>query len=152
MNLERFRDDDDAVSPVVGAPLMVAVTVVLASAVGTSVFGMASVVDDSKEPVFAGVAVDYEDSNDRVSVTWYANGHAEKLEVLLTVNGHASETVRLFQVGDSVRIDRHGITISGSVTGRDTTPHLSNGDEVTVTVVAIDGGQRTTVAHHTNTV
>ena len=152
MNLERFLNDDAAVSPVVGAPLMVAVTVVLASAVGTSLFGMASVVDDSKEPVFAGVKVDYDDSDDRVAVVWVTNGHAEKLEVQFSVNGHATETVHLFRVGDSVRIDRHGITIAGSVNGRDTTPRLSNGDEVTVTVVAIDGGQRTVVAHHTGTV
>ena len=152
MNLKGFLDDDAAVSPVVGVPLMVAVTVVLASVVGTSVMGMGSVVDETKEPVFAGVHVDYSDSDDRVEVTWYTNGHAERLEVQVTVNGGANETVRLGRVGDSVRIDREGVTVTGSATARDSTPCLSNGDRVTVTVVAIDGGQRTVVAHHTGTV
>lgn len=152
MDLKDYLDDDAAVSPVVGAPLMVAVTVVLASVVGTSVMGMGSVVDESKEPVLAGVHVDYSDANDRVEVTWYTNGRAERLEVQVTVNGDANETIGLNRVGDSVRIDREGVTVTGSATGRDSTPCLANGDRVTVTVVAIAGGQRTTVAHHTGTV
>lgn len=148
MNLIGFRSDSRAVSPVVGAPLMVGVTVVLASIVGTSLLGMGAGVDDVKEPVLASAHVEYADSDDRVTVTWNANQYAEKLEVTVTVNDHASETVYLKRVGDTMRLDGDGLTMTGSRTAHDESFRVSNHDEVSVTVVAIEGGQRTVVAEH----
>lgn len=39
MNLRRFFENNKAVSPVIGVVLMVAITVILAAAIGSSVFG-----------------------------------------------------------------------------------------------------------------
>lgn len=135
-----------------GTPLMVAVTVVLASVVGTSLFGMGTAVSDVKEPVFAGANVKYSDSDDRVTVSWATNQYADKLEVTLVVNDRHSATVILRRVGDAMTLDRDGISVSGSRTFHDPDPTVSNADEVSVTVVAIEGGQRTVVAQHTGTV
>lgn len=44
---ESIRDDDSAVTPVIGIILMVAVTVVLAAVIATFVLGLGEVIDDT---------------------------------------------------------------------------------------------------------
>jgi len=47
MQLKNLLDDDDAVSPVIGVILMVAITVILAAVIGTFVLGLGDQVSDS---------------------------------------------------------------------------------------------------------
>jgi len=47
MNFKQFFVDDDAVSPVIGVILMVAITVILAAVIGTFVLGLGDQVSDS---------------------------------------------------------------------------------------------------------
>jgi flagellin-like protein len=45
----KFRENEDAVSPVIGVILMVAITVILAAVIAAFVFGMAGDMDSQKE-------------------------------------------------------------------------------------------------------
>jgi len=47
MQLKKLLEDDDAVSPVIGVILMVAITVILAAVIGTFVLGLGDQVSDS---------------------------------------------------------------------------------------------------------
>src|SRR6056297_3345250 len=47
MDLKELFTDDDAVSPVIGVILMVAITVILAAVIGTFVLGLGDQVSDS---------------------------------------------------------------------------------------------------------
>ncbi len=47
MKLKQLFEDDDAVSPVIGVILMVAITVILAAVIGTFVLGLGDQVGDT---------------------------------------------------------------------------------------------------------
>lgn len=138
---------DRATSPAVGAVLMVAITVVLATAAGTQLFGLAG----SQQGAYATATVDYSPSEDRVTVTWLATAGAEKLKVKILVDGER-RTVELDGVGDRVEVDERGVTLSTGAVGHFSSPKLSDGDRVTVTVVAVKGGDSVVVADRSATV
>jgi flagellin-like protein len=62
----KFRENEDAVSPVIGVILMVAITVILAAVIAAFVFGMASGVDTQSKNVAATAQL----SGDYVVVTY----------------------------------------------------------------------------------
>jgi|GEM_PF-3336689 len=72
-----------AVSPVIGVILMVAITVILATIIGTATLGFAGGVEEN---VRAGVSADTT-SNGASEVSWIATGNADYLNV--TVSGDA---------------------------------------------------------------
>jgi hypothetical protein len=80
-----------------------------------------------------------------VSVTWLANADAERLEVRVRV-GDERRTVGLDGVGDEVVVDADGVTVSAGSVGHWQTPTVTDGDRVTVTVVAVKGGEKVVVA------
>jgi FlaG/FlaF family flagellin (archaellin) len=145
MRIEAFQRADDGAAEVIGVVLMVGITVLLAA---TATVTLTDFVQDGKMkmPVQAAADVDASDSADRVTVTWVANGWAERLVVTFEVNGDHQTTVRLLQVGDTMRLDADGLTRTGSKHWHHDTPSLSNGDRVTVTVTAERGGQRTVIS------
>ncbi|WP_292492431.1 type IV pilin N-terminal domain-containing protein [Methanoculleus sp. 10] len=51
----KFRENEDAVSPVIGVILMVAITVILAAVIAAFVFGMSSDMPDTTKNVAIGV-------------------------------------------------------------------------------------------------
>jgi len=61
MNLNQFLNDDDAVSPVIGVILMVAITVILAAVIATFVLGLGEQVSDTAPNT--SFSFDYEDSS-----------------------------------------------------------------------------------------
>lgn len=138
---------DRATSPTVGAVLMVAITVVLATAAGTQLFGLAG----SQQGAYATATVDYSPSEDRVTVTWLATAGAEKLKVKILVDGER-RTVELDGVGDRVEVDERGVTLSAGAVGHFSSPKIADGDRVTVTVVAVRGGDSVVVADRSATV
>ena len=135
------RADERATSPTVGAIRMVGVTVILATAAGTHLFGLAG----GSQPAFASAAVEFSPGDDRVTVTWLANADAEKLKVRILV-GDDRRSVVLDEVGDRVVMDRDGVTVSSGAVGRWKTPAIGDGDRVTVTVLAVKNGERVVVA------
>lgn len=139
--------DDRATSPTIGAVLLVGITVVLATATGAQLFGLAG----SQQGAFATATIDFSPGDDRVTVTWLANADAESLKVRILV-GDERRTVGLQNVGDRVVVDRDGVTVSSGAVGDWKTPRTTDGDRVSVTVVAHEGGENVVVAERSGTV
>ncbi len=70
------EDDDDAVSPVIGVILMVAITVILAAVIGTFVLGLG---EDVQETAQAGVNFDYDGED--VTVNIIDPGNVDELRI-----------------------------------------------------------------------
>ncbi len=71
MQLKRFIDDDDAVSPVIGVILMVAITVILAAVIATFVLGLGEQISDTGPTV----SFDFEyDGSTNLEIT-HSNGN-----------------------------------------------------------------------------
>ena len=66
MELKRFFNDDDAVSPVIGVILMVAITVILAAVIATFVLGLGDQVSNTAPQ--ASFSTDYNGGNYSVKV------------------------------------------------------------------------------------
>ncbi|WP_336338267.1 type IV pilin N-terminal domain-containing protein [Haloarcula brevis] len=67
MELKRFFDDDDAVSPVIGVILMVAITVILAAVIATFVLGLGDQVSNTAPQ--ASFSTDYDSGNSHLTIT-----------------------------------------------------------------------------------
>jgi len=66
MNFKQLFADDDAVSPVIGVILMVAITVILAAVIASFVLGLG---DQNNPAPTTSFDFDYSSSNDEVTVT-----------------------------------------------------------------------------------
>ncbi|WP_044951709.1 type IV pilin [Haloarcula hispanica] len=67
MELKRFFNDDDAVSPVIGVILMVAITVILAAVIATFVLGLGDQVSNTAPQ--ASFSTNYDSGSQEVDVT-----------------------------------------------------------------------------------
>jgi len=67
MEFKRFFNDDDAVSPVIGVILMVAITVILAAVIATFVLGLGDQVSNTAPQ--ASFSTDYDANAGHVTVT-----------------------------------------------------------------------------------
>jgi archaeal type IV pilus assembly protein PilA len=109
------RKNDEAVSPVIGVILMVAITVILAAVIAAFVFGMSGNISKTKvvaatvsQPNATAVSVTYNGGQDSASlacINWTVNGGA------ITQMGDCSGTTAL-NVGNST-------TITGATAGQD---------------------------------
>lgn len=141
----RFADDR-ATSPTIGAVLLIAITVLLATSTGTQLFGLA----DGQSATFATATVEFSEENDRATVTWVANTDADTLTVRVRV-GEDRRTVELDGVGDEAVVDGDGVTYSSGSVGHWDSPTISDGDRVSVTVIAVKGDERAVVAERSGT-
>jgi flagellin-like protein len=66
MNIRNLLADDNAVSPVIGVILMVAITVILAAVIGTFVLGLGGNVNSTPQAQFT---FDYDSGNTSVNAT-----------------------------------------------------------------------------------
>lgn len=132
--------DDRATSPTVGSVLLVGITVILATATGTHLFGLAG----GSQSAFATAAVDVSPDDDSVTVTWLANANADRLTVKIRV-GDQQRTVGLDAVGDRLVVDGDGVTVNSGSVGHWKKPAIVDGERVTVTVVAVNDGERVVV-------
>jgi flagellin-like protein len=85
MQLKRFVTDDNAVSPVIGVILMVAITVILAAVIGTFVLGLGGGLDNDAPQMSFDFKYD-EGSSDSLEVRFDAGNtvDAERLSLVLT--------------------------------------------------------------------
>ena len=67
MQFRKLLKDDDAVSPVIGVILMVAITVILAAVIGTFVLGLGENVQQNSPN--AQFSFDYDNSSDTMDIT-----------------------------------------------------------------------------------
>ena len=97
MQLKKLLKDDDAVSPVIGVILMVAITVILAAVIGTFVLGLGDQVSDSAPQA----QFDFEQGTD--------DGYDD---------GTESATLPIVDIthtgGDSINADRLEILVNGN--------------------------------------
>ena len=96
----KFRENEEAVSPVIGVILMVAITVILAAVIAAFVFGMGSNVQTQKMvPVTASL-----NSSQYLIVTVQGGGDIGMLKNLtMTINDvHVSNTTDSIGVGGSL--------------------------------------------------
>lgn len=136
-----FGSDERATSPTVGAVLLVGITVLLATAAGSQLFGLVG----SQGGAYATATVEYSSTEDRVTVTWLANAGAEEVKVRILV-GDERRTIALDGVGDRVVADEDGVRVSSGAVGRWPGPTVEDGDRVTVTVIAVKGGEKVVIA------
>ncbi|MFT4946285.1 MAG: flagellin-like protein [Natronomonas sp.] len=130
MKLKELLTDDDAVSPVIGVILMVAITVILAAVIATFVLGLGEQVSDTAPN--ANFQFDYEASgNDELTITHTSGPSIEAGS--LTVGGPGIDssvdwhTQAGINEGDEVSAG-DSITIVGG--GNDAT--FSPGDRVSI--------------------
>ena len=71
----KFRENEDAVSPVIGVILMVAITVILAAVIAAFVFGMAGNIQSTKSVA----ATATQQGQDRIIVTYHGGPDAGDL-------------------------------------------------------------------------
>jgi flagellin-like protein len=89
MQLKRFVTDDNAVSPVIGVILMVAITVILAAVIGTFVLGLGGGLDNDAPQM--SWEFNYDDSNpDTLDVTFEAGNPVDAARLSLVVTGTTS--------------------------------------------------------------
>ncbi|WP_321507585.1 type IV pilin N-terminal domain-containing protein [uncultured Methanoregula sp.] len=106
------KRNDDAVSPVIGVILMVAITVIIAAVIASFVFGMAGNIKSSKT---VGITLALDKNNNAVATV--AGG--TDLPTLLLVNysvNSGSEAVLL--EGANLTTGRYNVTQAGSVVGK----------------------------------
>ena len=72
MQLKQLVADDDAVSPVIGVILMVAITVILAAVIGTFVLGLGESIEDNAPS--ASFTTNYEESTPATGSSCAADG------------------------------------------------------------------------------
>lgn len=87
----KFRENEDAVSPVIGVILMVAITVILAAVIAAFVFGMSGNIQTNKQ-VAATATATMDGGNKMISITYMGGQDAQLVKAVnFTVdNGTAS--------------------------------------------------------------
>ncbi len=118
MRLRSILEDDDAVSPVIGVILMVAITVILAAVIASFVLGLGPSGDNQPTASFG---FDYDGSS----------------ELKIThENGDQIKTSELFIRGDGVSNKEWPVSDASSTIGSQTA--VSSGDSTTLTGVPDD--------------
>ncbi|WP_436901905.1 type IV pilin [Halovenus halobia] len=153
MKLKQLLTDDDAVSPVIGVILMVAITVILAAVIATFVLGLGEQVSDTAPN--ANFQFDYNDSvsvgaNENVTIT-HTSGPAIEASTLSVGGPGVNSSVGFTET----RIDQFGpndeISAGDSLTvvGNGTYPEdvtFTNGE--TVSVIWSSEGDSATLANY----
>ena len=104
MCMLKFRENEDAVSPVIGVILMVAITVILAAVIAAFVFGMAGGVDTQPRIVAATAQL----SGDYIVVTYQGGqDHADvmSVECIVVEAGEAADGASLVEGGSIIKKD-----------------------------------------------
>ena len=94
----KFRENEDAVSPVIGVILMVAITVILAAVIAAFVFGMSGNVQTTKT-----VAVTASQSGNDIILTYHGGADAGTLNYLkITLKDELNENTYYFAEKDKI--------------------------------------------------
>ncbi|UWG52017.1 hypothetical protein AArcCO_2739 [Halalkaliarchaeum sp. AArc-CO] len=144
MQLKTFAEDKDAVSPVIGVILMVAITVILAAVIGTFVLGLGDQVGDTApNSQFEGELVaDYEsvDDEERFMEFTHQGGDSVEFDALgvSVANNDNSDNVDEFDVdngaGDTISAGNVvGITVDHDSGVENGDPLVSEGATVSLT-------------------
>jgi len=137
MNIKNLFKDDDAVSPVIGVILMVAITVILAAVIASFVLGLGDSADNVSPS--ASFDFDYDASTEGVDVT-LTDGDAVEIQELF-IRGQQIDTTNVdltsddwsaligSTASDNPNIDWSEISGTGSLSGDD---KVSSGQGIVV--------------------
>ncbi|MFB6171697.1 MAG: type IV pilin [Haloarculaceae archaeon] len=152
MELKRLLTDDDAVSPVIGVILMVAITVILAAVIGTFVLGLGDQVQDNAPQ--ASFTFNYKEGSTAAD-SWgtSASGSGDGLLTITHDGGDKIAADSLAAVGSSISADPAAFTDgTGPFSTGDTmsagdsaTLAIANGDTIRVVWTSASGGNSATI-------
>ena len=130
MELKQLLNDDDAVSPVIGVILMVAITVILAAVIATFVLGLGEQVSDTAPQ--ASFSFDYDSSVNSGTDNFsndYSSGDGQ-----LTITHAGGATLTAGQVGITGSSVGSGDETWGKADNSGTSSEISSGDSVNLAV------------------
>lgn len=153
-----FRKDDKAVSPVIGVILMVAITVILAAAIGSSVFGMGPSKSAPQVNLNIKPSGPIDSSTGLASITIEhlggdpVNFGTESIKIMASANGGTAEQIYpgsspfTMNVGDIKKLDLKTMTnnnpaLQKTVSGSSGKVNLVSGDVVNLRFIDINSGQ-----------
>lgn len=146
MQLRNLLGDDDAVSPVIGVILMVAITVILAAVIGTFVLGLGDQVSSTTPSASFAFDFDNADSSTDGNISTKSEGDG-----LLTITHDGGDSIiagNVRVVGSSVT-DAEGkwssgsLDASSSITAGDSLNVRINNDDTVRVVFESDDGEST---------
>jgi flagellin-like protein len=128
MQLKALFDDDDAVSPVIGVILMVAITVILAAVIATFVLGLGDQVSETAPQ--ASFGFDYDSDNSEVIITHSGGATLDPARVNVVANDNSDTSnpwagVSEISAGDSYTVTGVSDTTELSVTWQSSTGEQS---------------------------
>ena len=126
VQLKQFFDDDDAVSPVIGVILMVAITVILAAVIATFVLGLGEQVSQTSPNT--SFSFDYEEvQSGNKDDSWSVTAYSTNDDAILTITHSGGPNIDATQLGVA------GSELHSSSETYDTTiqnPQYSASDEI----------------------
>jgi len=137
MKLKELLDDNDAVSPVIGVILMVAITVILAAVIASFVLGLG---DQTQDAPTVSFDYDYDQSAGELTITKSGGDDVTSGQVTVTGDGVTSDLT--FHGDGSVSSSSDDITSGDSIT----TTSISTGDTVRIVWSAEDQESSTTLS------
>ena len=160
MQLKQLFADEDAVSPVIGVILMVAITVILAAVIGTFVLGLGENVQDSAPQ--ANFQFEYQDG----TTSGFAEAEADEgVDITHTGGKDVSRSNLAVQIGDTKVYDAGTFTSTSSGTNTwgetvstgseleiredGSTGVIASGDSVRVIWTSPSGGTSNTIGQST---
>ena len=126
MELKRLLNDDDAVSPVIGVILMVAITVILAAVIATFVLGLGEQVSDTAPQ--ASFSYDYENISSGVNDSFSSSVISADGNVTATHVGGA--TIEAEQLYISNATDKFAWSNTNTKYG--SSSKISSGNSITI--------------------
>ncbi|MCU4719162.1 type IV pilin N-terminal domain-containing protein [Halapricum hydrolyticum] len=120
MQLKELITDDDAVSPVIGVILMVAITVILAAVIASFVLGLGDTTNTTPQASFD---FDY-DQGDTSTTDSFGNTGTDGLLTITHESGDSIEATQLYIRGSSDSSDVEVATDSSN------SPKYSSGDKI----------------------
>jgi len=131
MELRNLWNDDDAVSPVIGVILMVAITVILAAVIATFVLGLGEQVSSTGPQ--AQFTFDYQEGDAAADFGSDSDGSG-----LLTITHAGGDTIRAGQLSVSGSEWGSGSWDEGDEHSYDSNSQISAGDDISVRIDSDD--------------
>ena len=136
MKLNQLLTDDDAVSPVIGVILMVAITVILAAVIGTFVLGLGDQVSDTAPQ--ASFDFNFNETSEEVTITHEGGAQIDGSNLNITATNTTNWGAGSITAGTSTTVDY-------SASGLD----ASSGDEIRLVWKSSSGSDTQTIAKAT---
>ncbi|WP_089816660.1 type IV pilin [Halomicrobium zhouii] len=154
MQIKHLMQDDDAVSPVIGVILMVAITVILAAVIASFVLGLGDQAQQTTPQ--ASFSFDYEQETSTADIFSHGSGVEDGLLTITHDGGDTIDAPRISIVGASSTSDLNLVTDSSGtgeyvsndeVSAGSTIPlRVANGDTIRVVYSGESGDSSSTLA------